>query len=75
MKRSDWWAIVVIGAAVGLLSQPILGNVAGSFHLDLTLAVRTGAFIAFTVLAPLAIAIADGAGLTTMLCVTCVAAA
>jgi hypothetical protein len=40
-----------------------------------TVAVSVTAFCASTVLAPLAIAIADGAGLTTMLCVTCVAAA
>lgn len=40
-----------------------------------TVAVSMTAFCASTVLALLAIAIAAGAGLTTMLCVTCVAAA
>lgn len=55
MKRSDWWAIVIIGAAVGLLSQPILANVAGSFSLNLTLTLRIAVFVAFTVLAPLAL--------------------
>ncbi|MGC9968582.1 MAG: GtrA family protein [Minisyncoccia bacterium] len=55
MKRSDWWAIAIIGAAVGLLSQPILANVAGSFHVDLTLAVRVAIFVGFTILAPLAL--------------------
>lgn len=55
MKRSDWWAIIVIGAAVGLLSQPILANVAGSFNLNLTLTLRVVVFLGFTILAPLAL--------------------
>lgn len=55
MKRSDWWAIIIIGAAVGLLSQPILANIAGSFHIDLTFAVRVGVFVGFMILAPLAL--------------------
>lgn len=57
MKRKDWIAIVVIGAAVGLLSQPILANVADSFHINLTLGVRVGMFLGFTVLAPIALLI------------------
>ncbi len=55
MKRGDWRAIVIIGAAVGLLSQPILANVASSFNINLTLGVRFGVFLAFTLLAPLAL--------------------
>ncbi len=55
MKRNDWWAIVVIGAAVGLLSQPILANVAGSFHMNLTFGVRAGVFLGFVAAAPLAL--------------------
>lgn len=57
MKRRDWWSIIIIGAAVGLLSQPIVANVAGSFHLDLTLGLRIGIFLGFLVLAPLALLI------------------
>jgi putative flippase GtrA len=55
MKKRDLWAIVIIGAAVGLLSQPILANVAGSLNIDLTLGVRVGIFFTFTILAPLAL--------------------
>ncbi len=55
MKKSDWWAIVVIGAAVGLLSQPILANVAGSFNINLSYTLRIVVFLAFTILAPLAL--------------------
>ncbi len=55
MKRGDWWAIVVIGAVVGLLSQAILANVAGSLHLNLTFALRAGILVGFIVLAPLAL--------------------
>ncbi len=54
MKRRDWIAIVVIGAAVGLLSQAILANV---LTIPLTLTIRVGVFAGFTVLAPLALAI------------------
>ncbi|MGC9599255.1 MAG: GtrA family protein [Minisyncoccia bacterium] len=55
MKRGDWLAIVIIGAAVGLLSQPILANVAGSFNLNLTLTLRMVVFLGFAILAPLAL--------------------
>lgn len=48
-------AIVIIGAAVGLLSQPILANVAGSFNLNLTLTLRMVVFLGFAILAPLAL--------------------
>lgn len=55
MKRKDWWAIIVIGAAAGLLSQPILANVAGSFNLNLTLTLRVVVFFGFVIIAPLAL--------------------
>jgi len=54
MNSVDRRAIVAIGAAVGLLSQPILANIVGS-RFDLTLGVRIGVFIGFTILAPLAL--------------------
>ncbi len=57
MKRSDFWAALVIGAAVGLLSQPILANVAGQFHLALTPARRAAVFLGFTAFAPLALSV------------------
>jgi putative flippase GtrA len=55
MKRSDLWAALVIGAAVGLLSQPILANIAGQFNLSLTFALRAEVFVGFTILAPIAL--------------------
>jgi putative flippase GtrA len=55
MQRRDWWSIVIIGAAVGLLSQPIFENVAGSFHFGLTFGVRFAIFLGFTIAAPLAL--------------------
>lgn len=55
MKRGDLLAIVIIGAAVGLLSQPILANLAGSAGIPLTLGIRVGVFAGFTMLAPLAL--------------------
>lgn len=55
MKRSDLWATLVIGAAVGLLFQPILTNLAGQFHWNLTYALRAGTFLGFTALAPAAL--------------------
>lgn len=55
MNRRDLTAITAIGAAVGLLSQPIVANVAAPLGLTLTLGLRIGIFIAFTVLAPLAL--------------------
>lgn len=57
MKRNDLWASLVIGAAVGLLSQPILANIAGQFHLSLTYALRIATFLSFTILAPVALCI------------------
>ncbi len=62
MKRRDLFAITIIGAAVGLLSQPILVTMADSLGINLTLLVRLGVFVAFTVLAPLALFILSFAG-------------
>jgi len=55
MKKGDWLAIVIIGAAVGLLSQPILATVSGAFGMVLTFKLRLAIFIAFVILAPLAL--------------------
>lgn len=55
MKRNDLWAALAIGAAVGLLSQPILANIAGQFHLTLTYGLRAATFLGFTILAPAAL--------------------
>lgn len=52
MKRRDFWCVTAIGAAVGLLAQPIL---AGSLSFALTPMVRVGVFLGFTILAPLAL--------------------
>jgi putative flippase GtrA len=52
MKRRDLWCILAIGAAVGLLAQPIL---AGSLSFALTPMMRVGIFLGFTILAPLAL--------------------
>jgi putative flippase GtrA len=53
MNRRDLYASLIIGAAVGLLIQPILANTLASVHL--TLAVRIGILVFFTVFAPFAL--------------------
>jgi putative flippase GtrA len=53
MVRKDLYASLIIGAAVGLLIQPILANTLASVHL--TLAVRAGIFVFFAVFAPFAL--------------------
>lgn len=55
MTKKDFRLILIIGAAVGLLIQPILVNVAGSFSINLTFSLRLAIFIGFTILAPLAL--------------------
>lgn len=62
MQRRDWAAIFIIGAAVGLLSQLILTNVAGSFHIALTPGLRLAVFAGFTLLAPAALSVLHLAG-------------
>jgi putative flippase GtrA len=58
MKRRDLWATLVIGAAVGLLIQPILANnLPQQYHL--TFALRVGIFIFFTLIAPFALYVAS----------------
>ncbi|HEY5220789.1 MAG TPA: GtrA family protein [Candidatus Paceibacterota bacterium] len=53
MNRKDLYASLIIGGAVGLLVQPILANTLTSVHL--TLVVRVGIFVFFTVFAPFAL--------------------
>jgi putative flippase GtrA len=53
MTRKDLVASLVIGAAVGLLIQPILANTLT--HFSLTLAVRIGIFVFFALFAPFAL--------------------
>lgn len=53
MTRKDFFASLTIGAAVGLLIQPILANTLTSVHL--TLAVRAGIFVFFALFAPFAL--------------------
>lgn len=55
MNRRDLTFITIIGAAVGLLSQPILGNLAGQFNITVTPGLRLGVFAAFTLFAPFAL--------------------
>lgn len=56
MKRNDLYAVTAIGAAVGLLIQPIIANLS-SFAIfeHPSTALRLGIFIFFTALAPLAL--------------------
>ena len=54
MKKTDIKAGLIIGAAVGLLSQVIIANVIPNVGYSL----RIGAFVSFTVLAPLALFVA-----------------
>jgi putative flippase GtrA len=56
ISKKDWSAITIIGAAIGLLVQPILGNVAPTHHFSV--AVRVGIFFFFLIIAPLALFIA-----------------
>jgi putative flippase GtrA len=58
MTKKDFWAGLVIGAGVGLLIQPILANNLPA-SISLTLAMRIGLFVFFTLLAPLALWIAS----------------
>jgi putative flippase GtrA len=55
MTKKDFRLISIIGAAVGLLSQPILVTLAGSFGINLTTGLRLAVFAGFTILAPLAL--------------------
>lgn len=53
MTKKDLTASLVIGAAVGLLIQPILANTLTSIHL--TIVTRVGIFVFFTLFAPFAL--------------------
>jgi putative flippase GtrA len=53
LSAKDFKASLVIGAAVGLLIQPILANTLASVHL--TLAMRIGIFVFFALFAPFAL--------------------
>lgn len=53
LSAKDFKASLIIGAAVGLLIQPILANTITS--INLTLAVRIGIFVFFTLFAPFAL--------------------
>ena len=56
MKKNDFYAVAAIGAAVGLLIQPILANL-GSFAIlaHPTFMLRLGIFVFFVICAPLAL--------------------
>lgn len=59
MNRKDFARIVIIGAAVGLLIQPILANnLHGKYSALLSPGGRIGVFVLFLVLAPVALWIA-----------------
>lgn len=59
MNRKDFVRILIIGAGVGLLIQPILANnVPARYAASLTPAARAGVFVFFTLFAPLALFIA-----------------
>ena len=56
MKRNDLYAVTAIGAAVGLLIQPILANLGSiAIFAHPTLSLRLEIFVFFTILAPLAL--------------------
>jgi len=55
MTRRDWISILIIGAGVGLLCQPILSNIALSAGITLTGVLRVIIFFLFLVLAPMAL--------------------
>ena len=61
MNRKDLLAVTVIGAAVGLLAQPILANFTREIHNVLPVPyglVRAGIFFVFVLLAPIALWVA-----------------
>lgn len=61
MNKKDLFLVAVIGAAVGLLAQPMLSTLGGSLSklgLDINTATRAGFFVFFLVLAPVALFIA-----------------
>lgn len=65
MTKKDFLLVLVIGAAVGLLAQPIIANFAASIARFLPLsgwALRAGAFVFFLVVAPVALFIASLVG-------------
>ncbi|HUC01975.1 MAG TPA: GtrA family protein [Candidatus Paceibacterota bacterium] len=53
MTRKDLWASIIIGAAVGLLVQPIMANLLSGRSLGF--ADRAGAFVFFILFAPFAL--------------------
>ena len=55
MARRDWIAILIIGAGVGLLIQPVVATVAVSQKISLSVLDRAGIFLFFTILAPVAL--------------------
>ena len=57
IQKRDWILIVVIGAAIGLLIQPILANV--FIGHSFSLLVRFGIFLLFAIFAPFALWIAS----------------
>lgn len=56
--RKDFVLAAIIGAAVGILAQPILSNLSGSLHNLPIMTLRLTAFFGFLILAPVALAIA-----------------
>jgi len=54
MNKKDLLAVTIIGAAVGLLAQPIVRNLV----LEPSLALQVGLFVGFLILAPLALFVA-----------------
>ena len=53
MSKTDWKAILIIGAGVGLLIQPILANNLAAYRLGF--AVQAGVFLFFVAFAPFAL--------------------
>jgi len=56
MSKTDWKAILIVGAGVGLLIQPILANNVPPHYLSFGF--RAGVFVFFTLFAPFALWIA-----------------
>lgn len=54
-RKKDFILVTIIGGAVGILSQPILSNIANSLGIGATPMLRIGIFIGFTLIAPIAL--------------------
>lgn len=59
VSQKDWWAILIVGAGVGLLVQPILTNILPGSGIEPSMLVRLSVLLFFLVIAPIALYVAS----------------